>query len=481
MNLTPNQAAAVEHRGSNLLVSASAGSGKTEVLARRCISLISDDGCDVDQLLVVTFTRAAAAELRVRIANKLHELVAAPDLPRPLRDHLRRQAVLVDSADICTLDSWCGRVVREHFGIAGVDPGFTTLDDEQARLLRHQVLDQLFESVYAGDCDCAATAADWLARNASTNDGFLREMVLGLDRALNQLVSPAAWFDAQLRDHERDQTALIADARRVLAAALADEIDQQRGGLAAALSSATEGPVTGRLQAYFDSLTAWHERLRDSDGGLISVLSEITDFKIRPGRGKARVQSTPLLVEIEKDWHDKRLKKRWIPEDIESIINAAPRTAELVHTLLRLTGDYRERLAAAKRERAAYEFADVERMALDLLGEVDESGSRQPTPVALQLRCRYAHILVDEYQDTSPVQTELLRLITRDDEQANRFMVGDVKQSIYGFRQAEPRLFTELLRGLDTGELLGRAIHLSDSFRSHERLLSGLNAIFGML
>ena len=97
MNLTPNQAAAAMHRGSNLLVSASAGSGKTEVLARRCISLISDDGCDVDQLLVVTFTRAAAAELRVRIANKLHDLVASPDQPRRLRDHLRRQAVLVDS------------------------------------------------------------------------------------------------------------------------------------------------------------------------------------------------------------------------------------------------------------------------------------------------------------------------------------------------------------------------------------------------
>ena len=232
MNLTPSQSEAVEHRGGNLLVSASAGSGKTEVLARRCISLIGDGDCDVDRLLVVTFTRAAAAELRVRIADKLHERIAKGDIEAKLRDHLRRQAVLVHSADICTLDSWCGRIVREHFTVAGVDPGFATLDEEQTRLLRQQVLDQVFDSVYAGNCEVAAAAQDWLGRNASTGDRFLREMVAALDRFLNQLVAPAAWFAARLNEHERDDGALIADARGVLAGALADEIERQRSGLA---------------------------------------------------------------------------------------------------------------------------------------------------------------------------------------------------------------------------------------------------------
>lgn len=481
MNLTPSQSEAVEHRAGNLLVSASAGSGKTEVLARRCISLIGDGDCDVDRLLVVTFTRAAAAELRVRIAGKLHEKIAKGDIEPKLRDHLRRQAVLVHSADICTLDSWCGRIVREHFTVAGVDPGFTTLDEEQARLLRQQVLDEVFDSIYAGNCDVAEAAQDWLGRNASTGDRFLREMVSALDRFLNRLAAPAAWFAARLNEHERDEGALIADARGVLARALADEIERQRSGLAGVLAAAGDGPVTERLQAYLDSLTIWRGRLDQQSESLSGVLSEIAEFKLRPGRGKNQVAATPLLTEVEKHWHGKRLKDRWKVEDIESIIERAPQTSKLTATLFRLTAFYRESLAAVKRERAAYEFSDVERMALDLLGRADESGSLQPTPIARVLRGRYTHILVDEYQDTSPVQAAMLQLITPDGVDANRFMVGDVKQSIYRFRQADPRLFAEQLRKLDSGELAGRAIHLSDNFRSHERLLAGLNAVFAML
>ena len=183
MNLTESQRAAVEHRGTNLLVAASAGSGKTEVLARRCVALLADPQkpCSVDQLLVVTFTRAAAAELRSRVRQMLRT-AARETRDRRLREHLQRQDVLVDIADIGTIDAWCGRLMREHFAVtgAGVDPAFTVLGEQQATLLRSVVVDELFEWVYAADDELAIAARDWILRHTKPNDDFLRGMVLEL-------------------------------------------------------------------------------------------------------------------------------------------------------------------------------------------------------------------------------------------------------------------------------------------------------------
>jgi len=489
MRLTPSQIAAVEHRGSNLLVSASAGSGKTEVLARRCVSLLVDpqQPCGIDRLLVVTFTRAAAAELRVRVARMLREH-AADTGDADLRRHLRRQELLVESADIGTIDAWCNRIVREHFAEAGVDAQFAVLDEQDALLLRRAVLDELFDHVHRGDLGSVAAGASpadearaWIARAATPSDDFLRTLVSRLNLFREHLVKPAAWFAAQ-----RAATADAADAERVLATALMEECGFQREQLTGLLGACGDAggagvpPAIDIVRPYADRLAAWRQRLA-APGALPSVVDEIGQFKI-PKPAKRGTAEPPEVVEVRDRWLKKRLQETWAAGDAAGILKHAPATAALAATLLRLEDRYQEMLADAKRRQAGYEFGDVLRLALDLVGRPAAGHRLEPTAIARRLQQRYDHILVDEYQDTSPVQVEILRLVTRDAPgRTNRFMVGDVKQSIYGFRQAEPRLFSELIDAFTTGGEEGRVRYLADNFRSHADLLRALNELFARL
>lgn len=243
MNLTPAQEQVVAHRGSSLLVSASAGAGKTEVLARRCVALVADPRrpCALEQLLVVTFTRAAAAELRVRIARMLRkEAARTPDAA--LRRHLRRQALLVDAADIGTIDAWCGRLVREHYADAGVDVRFTLLSEEDAHLLRAAALDDLFAWVYASADSLAEEARAWLARGPAPDEGPLRSLVAQLNRFREHLINPDEWLAGQRAAAEND------DAAAVLTAALAAECRFQEGELTALLAGGAAAEARPALQ-----------------------------------------------------------------------------------------------------------------------------------------------------------------------------------------------------------------------------------------
>ena len=474
MNLTPAQEQVVAHRGSSLLVSASAGAGKTEVLARRCVALVADPRrpCAIEQLLVVTFTRAAAAELRVRIARMLREEAArTPDAA--LRRHLRRQALLVDAADIGTIDAWCGRLVREHYADAGVDVRFTLLSEEDAHLLRAAALDDLFAWVYASADSLAEEARAWLARGPAPDEGPLRSLVAQLNRFREHLINPDEWLAGQRAAAEND------DAAAVLTAALAAECRFQEGELTALLAGGAAAEARPALQPYLEKLGAWRRALAEPDG-LRRVSGELAEFKLaRPGRGKTE----PALVsDVREQWLSKRLRGRWSPDEIAPLLRLGPLAAERTRTLLQLEARYEALLRGAKRQRAAYEFGDVLRLALDLLGRPAGDDRRTPTDIARRLRARYAHVLVDEFQDTSPVQVELLRLVTRDAPGAtNAFFVGDVKQSIYGFRDAEPLLFVELADALASGRQEGRVAHLADNFRSHAGLLAPLNELFARL
>ncbi len=475
MKLTPDQLAAVRHRGSSLLLSASAGSGKTEVLARRCVDLITDTAapCGVDRLLVVTFTRAAAAELRVRIARMLRE-AAAEAADAAVRRHLRRQEVLVGAAEIGTIDAWCGRLVREFAPTLGVDPAFTVLSEADAKLLRRAVLDELLSDVHRGAGPFAAARA-WLARAPTPDDRFLRELITRLNVFREHLVNPEPWFAERRAEVERlaEPHAARAEARTVLAAALREECTFQQVQLTERLAADSAAPAA--LHDYLAALNAWSRGLAAADR-LESVLAEIAKFKLTKPRG---VPDGPFLAEVRERWFKKRLKEAWGADDIERLVAHAPRATAALGTLLELEAEYHRRLTAEKRRRAVCEFGDVLRLALDLLGTPGPGDRRAPTEVARHLQARYEHVLIDEFQDTSPVQVEVLRLVTRDAPgRTNAFMVGDIKQSIYGFREAEPRLFTARLDAYAAGREEGCVKYLADNFRSHGRLLEGLNGLF---
>jgi len=472
MRLTESQRAAVEHRGSDLLVAASAGSGKTEVLTERCLSLLThpDNPCGVEELLVVTFTRAAAAELRARLSRKLRD--AAATAGPGLRQHLRRQALLVGLADIGTIDSWCSRIVREHFAQAGVDPNFATLGEQDALLLRREVMDALFDGIYRGEESLAPAVRDWLACLPTPDDRLIRELIGRLNQFREQLVNPEQWFARQAADCGRE------DARAILSAALAEECRFQAEQMEHLLGRLSPEDAA-LLMPYKECLDDWQRQLRDPQQ-LEACSTAIEEFAFpRVGRGG---QPSALIEEVKKRWFERRLKERWKPDVIGQILATAPRACERMRTLLALEARYEELLRAAKRARSVCEFSDVLRLTLDLLGTPTEGPQRTPTDIARRLQERYAHILVDEYQDTSPVQVEILRLVSHSESHSgNRFMVGDLKQSIYAFRRAEPRLFALLIDAYEGGKAVGRVQYLSDNFRSHRDVLEPLNRLFALL
>lgn len=512
MNLTPSQLSAVEHRGSNLLVAASAGSGKTEILARRCAAIIADPlaPCGVDRLLVVTFTRAAAAELRVRIAAMLRRAADQATDPR-LRAHVQRQERLIDTADIGTIDSWCARLLREHFATAGVDPGFTVLAAEEATLLRTRLLDELFneiatiahpappadaDSIPAAHAaaandravrgatepipgDLARSVVEWVQRSARPDDAWLRDAVRRLHDFREHLVDPAAWFATQAAAARGTHEQCRAAAETLLSGSLAGELAFQSEQIAALPLEGIGSVATSQITAYAEALRTWSALLTDSTP-LRAVVDQIHAHQFDRWKGDDPA-GRRLRDRIKAVWWDRRLRRAWPPESVQRVLDGAGRAAELLRVVLALEHHYDQRLRAEKTRRGSYEFADVLRLALDLLGHAGSS-PREPTRVARALRDRYEHVLVDEYQDTSPVQVELLRLVARHEPgRSNRFLVGDVKQSIYGFRQAEPALFVELASALETGRCDGRVQPLTDNFRSHAGVLDPLNDVFAAL
>ncbi len=479
MKLTASQEAAVRQRGSSLLLSASAGSGKTGVLTCRVVDLLADAGdpCDVDQVLVVTFTRAAAAELRGRIADQLQKRAEACDDPRAAA-RLERQVLLLDTAEIGTIDAWCGRLVREHFELLDVDPSFGVLSAEQAALLRREAMDDLFSSLYRGGSPEARQVHEWLEAQLSPQDDFLRELILELNSFRAHLLSPGSWLDARRSQWSRPNEELIADERRLLVGYVGDELRGQRERLAALLGTIADPAIRKALDAYASALRNWSVALsRDAD--LPRILGGIAEFRF--ARTSTGSPDRPALDEVKR-WYESRLRKRWTPEAATAIPDVVPVIGRRLRTLLFCEQAFEDRLSQLKRRQHACEFADVQRMALDLLGRATADGRLEPTETALRLRQRYQHILVDEYQDTSPMQAALLGLVTREAPQAaNRFMVGDIKQSIYSFRLAEPRLFIEQARAFDQHREAGETHCLADNFRSHPTLLAALNGVFQRL
>lgn len=480
MNLTDAQRAAVEHRRGDLLVSASAGSGKTAVLARRCIALLLDpqSPCSVERMLIMTFTRAAAAELRLRIADELRAAAARTEDPR-LRRHALQQQALLGAADIGTIDAWCGRIVREHYDRIGADPTFAVIPPDEAQLLREQTLDELFEWIYADGAPEAEQARAWIRRAARPSDEFLREMIRIVGEGRGQLLNPAAWLAAQERQLSRPGAELQAESAARLVELLAEDLDLHLRCAQEVAASLRDADICEAVVAFAQQLADWAERIRRPDD-LPDVAREFARVKHRRIPGAADRDEYAVFEDLKRRFRNE-IRDKWAADEIDAAIGGAERAAELARLVLALERRWHERLTGHKQRQGRFEFGDVLAMALDVLGVPDGLSARKPTDVARALQKRYEHVLVDECQDTSPVQVELIRLVGRESPLGNRFLVGDVKQSIYGFRRAEPRLFAALAESFRSGAAAGTLLPLSENFRTHARVLGVLNHLFAAL
>ena len=473
MEFTVEQQNFIDDRGHNLLVSAAAGSGKTAVITERVVKLITEDRYNVSELLIVTFTRAAASEMRDRIRDAISEKLMSGDLDEAQREHLSKQMTLIFSADITTIDSFCLNLVKEHFNICRIDPSFRVADEGELKLIAEEVMEALLEERYESQDEAFYRFVDDVS--TGRDDSAVAEAVRSVYGFAVARPDSGKYIASMMKEYdikdtdELDNTAFmrelfdIADetislAIKILKAAL--NICNEASGpyiYSETLEediSAAEGLLGIRTyQGYRTAL----------QGICFSALSRKKDEAIDEGlRDKAR-KLRDRAKKIIKD----ELAKELFAKSGEDIIYEMQMCLPDVKVLSELTLEYAKRFSLAKRDRQVADFSDLEHMALEILND-DET--------RLLIRERYRELIIDEYQDCNRVQEEIFTAISNG---RNYVTVGDVKQSIYSFRDACPELFMNKYERYITGDdERSRLITLSKNFRSSIPVVETVNSVF---
>ena len=458
---TPNQKRAIHSTG-NILIVAGAGAGKTRTLVQRCVSFLlaeSNPG-SLDEILMVTFTEAAAAEMRKRIRQALEEkLLAAPE-----NLHLSEQLALLDSARICTLHSFCFRLVRDNFFALGLDPQINILPDAQSQLMARDVLDELMEEIYAGEIELAQPVQRLISEQGRGWDKPIRDLVKRVHAYQQTLPNPEGWFADQFERFSHDDPTQWEQW-------FSEELLRWKNWWTPVLLSQDTANVVAQICARaLDGLGAGSTRTEAA-----AVLAEILDSESHWPKGKKGLFKEPIKqIFDEAEFLNSLCVFR---DGIDPLAQDWAWAKPQIHALLQLAKTFSVLFGKAKREMAALDFHDLEQFALDLLW--DRKAGR-PTPVAENWQKQLRLILVDEYQDINEAQDTILKALARDGSEANRFLVGDVKQSIYRFRLANPRIFLYYEKRWKDAPF-SEVVPLSDNFRSHEAILNFVNPLFTAL
>lgn len=483
---TPDQQQVIDLRDRNILVSAAAGSGKTAVLVERIISEITEGPSpkDIDKLLVVTFTKAAAAEMRARIGTALE----AKLLEEPENEHIQKQTSLLHTAQITTIDSFCQSIIRNYFHVINLDPAFRVGDETDLELLKQDILSDLIEEKYQkarekGD-EGFLQFTDMLSTGRT--DHAIEEMVLSLYQISTSYPWPKEWLSGCRELYE------TTSVEELEAAVWIKQLLEYLGTcakefLAMAKSALDTCFEPGGPEVYAEAIQSDISFL-ESLQGLKSYQEYARQFAmLNPARLKAvrskEVDSAKkdyvknMRENYLKNGLDK-IKERFFFQSTEEMVADMQHMAPAVRELINLTLDFSKAFAEKKREDGILDFADMERFALEILLDKDENGIR-PSETAKELQEYYEEILTDEYQDSNYIQELLLTSISRAPQQKPYlFMVGDVKQSIYKFRLARPELFIEKYKSYTVGKGPLQRIDLHQNFRSRKSVLDSANYIF---
>lgn len=482
---TQQQQQVISLRDRNILVSAAAGSGKTAVLVERILSMVTDSAhpVDIDRLLVVTFTKAAAGEMRERIRDAIEKRVEQ----EPDNEHLLRQTTLIHNAQITTIHSFCQYVLRNHFHAIGLDPGFRVADEGELKLLKHDTAERVLEEAYAEGGEAFAAFSEQFA--TGRGDEEIIDWLLQIYHFSMSFPWPKRWL-AQCKEAYREKSMeefvkqpWILQIARQTDRLLADwetEISQ-----AIRICRLEDGPYM-----YEDALTkdlSFLERLRSAETYMeyserfltqekFARLSSKKDEAVSDGkRNEVKAIRTRVKEGIEK------LRLQYYYADVEQMKRDMEECEETMGVLLGLAETFIDHFAAQKREKNLVDFNDLEHMALEILLE-GEGEEARPSEIAREFSSQYEEILIDEYQDSNLVQEYLLNSISKAWQGTyNVFMVGDVKQSIYRFRLARPELFMEKHASYTLGDSDHQRIELHKNFRSQEQVLLGVNFLFGQI
>ena len=487
MQFTDEQQKIIDLRNKNILVSAAAGSGKTAVLVERILGLILDEKepVDIDQLLIVTFTNAAAGEMRERIGAAIEKRLDED----PENARLQRQATLLHHAQITTIDSFCLFVIKNNFNEIGLDPGFRVADGGEVELLKQDVINEVFEELLKEEDtkEDFVKLLDTLAFRGK--EKVLEDTILRLYNFSQSFPWPEEWLQERYEDYYLSDT--IEDT--TWGQLWKDELGRQLTELkkrvqnAMALCTESDGPYQylPALEAdmeILDYLTvkSWEEQYEKMQNLSFERLSAKKDALVSVEK-KEIVKR--IRDEVKKDLGN--LEKKYFSFSKETIKKQMEETAEIEKILIDTVLLFTKRFEARKREKNLLDFHDMEHLALDILIErktdpVTGEKTWEPTKVAKEYSSHFKEIMIDEYQDSNLVQENLLRSISGEFENRyNRFMVGDLKQSIYKFRLARPKIFLEKYQTYSTEEeFLQQRVDLQKNFRSRSQVIDSVNDVF---
>ena len=503
MKFTPEQQRVIELHNSNILVSAAAGSGKTAVLVERIIRMICDGEhpADIDRLLIVTFTNAAAAEMRERIAAGITARLETD----PGNEHIQKQSALLHNAQITTIDSFSLFLIRNHFNEIGLDPDFRVADEGEIKLLQQEVLAQLLEDAYAGQFvpetpEQFHACVEYFCPGG--RESVLEQHILNLSRYAGSFPWPAEWLEERKNDYAAgDMEALVhSDYGQYLTERVNRTVEGCLEKLREVkrLCELPDGPyMYGELTEaeieQLERLTSCKD-LEEQAAKIPAVtfarLPSKKDDSVDPAK---RELAKAIRNSVKDTLSD--LSESYFKTPLELAVEQGKACREPLRMLLDLVLEFDRRLLATKQERHLIDFSDMEHYALQILlkrEKVEETGSIGtdraktkyrivPSDVAMEYRQYFQEILIDEYQDSNLVQEYLLSAISGEEEgRYNRFMVGDVKQSIYKFRLARPELFLEKYDTYqETGDLC--RIDLAKNFRSRIQVVDAVNDVFSRI
>ena len=480
MRFTPAQQCAIDSRSSTVLVSAAAGSGKTRVLTERLLAYLIEDRENIDRFLVITFTKAAAGELRSRILSS----IAAET---PAHPELRRQTALCARAQIGTIHSFCGNLLREHCAAAALSPDFQIADENQAAALKASALDKVLEAAYEQIETDAPLRALADSVGAGRDDRRLAELVLTLYEKMQCHARPERWAAEQaaaLRLEDVTDVGETAWGRELLRGA--DEtLAYWQGAMETLIVDmsvydwlySAYAPSVGETA---DALRAARAALKQGWDAACAAIEQIVFPKlgrvVKPPDPEARERAQAVRKKCQSAMD--KLKKQFSRRSEQMLADLRDAAPAMIR-LLELTMQFTRAYASEKKRRDLVDYSDLEHMTARLL--TDENGA--PTALARTISQRFREILVDEYQDVSEVQDLIFRALSRNEH--NLFFVGDVKQSIYRFRLADPGLFLAKYDAFAPAEAAkpgeSRRILLQENFRSRGAVLEACNHVFSNL
>ena len=498
LEFTPEQKQAIELHNCNILVSAAAGSGKTAVLSRRIVEMVcrGDNPVDIDRLLVVTFTNAAAAEMRERISQAILQRLNEDGA----NEHLQRQAALLHNAQITTIDSFCLFVLRNHFQDIGLDPAFRVADEGEMELLRQEVLGNLLEECFAAGDEDFYRLVEYYCPGG--RDSALEKLILDLYRYAMSYPFPEEWLKQRKEDYRTASLEelelsewgqyLLMHLKRTVSSLSQDMEDIRR------LCEEPDGPYM-----YGETVEAEAEAIQklceiSSLAGFESALPAITFGRLSSKKdasvnGEKRELAKQRREEVKEAV--KKLAADYFSMPLATALRQSEACSQVIDTLVDLCLAFKTGLDEKKREKKLLDFSDIEHLALEILVTRDADGKIVPRKAAEEYREYFAEVLIDEYQDSNLVQEYLLQAVSGEEIGSyNRFMVGDVKQSIYKFRLARPELFLEKYKTYATAAFMAdsgassvsdfgpeaecRRIDLHKNFRSRREVIDTVNQVF---